>query len=65
MLAARGVVVADHKVLDGGLGGLTTAFTVISTQVRKLQNGQVRTYALTMAIGVVAIGVVMILSQLG
>ncbi|MBA3021653.1 NADH-quinone oxidoreductase subunit L [Propionicimonas sp.] len=65
MLAARGVVVADHKVLDGGFGGLATAFAGISTQVRKLQNGQVRTYALTMAIGVVAVGVVMILSQLG
>lgn len=65
MLAARGVVVADHKVLDGGAQGLATVFAGLSNQVRKLQNGQVRTYALTMTIGVVLVGVVMILSQLG
>jgi NADH-quinone oxidoreductase subunit L len=65
MLAARGVVVTDHRVLDGAANGLATAFTGLSNQVRKLQNGQVRTYALTMSIGVVLVGVVMILSQLG
>jgi NADH-quinone oxidoreductase subunit L len=65
MLAARGVVVADHKLLDGGADGLATGFNALSRQVRKLQNGQVRTYALTMTIGVVLVGVVMILSQLG
>lgn len=65
MLAARGVVMADHKVLDGGAQGLATVFAGLSNQVRKLQNGQVRTYALTMTIGVVLVGVVMILSQLG
>jgi NADH-quinone oxidoreductase subunit L len=65
MLAARGLVVADAKVLDGGAMGLATVFNSVSTQLRKLQNGQVRTYALTMALGVVAVGVVMILSQLG
>jgi NADH-quinone oxidoreductase subunit L len=65
MLAARGVVLADHKVLDGGATGLATMASRLSDQVRKLQNGQVRTYALTMAIGVLLVGVVMILSQLG
>ena len=65
MIAARGLVVADHKVLDGGANGLATAFSGLSGQIRKLQNGQVRTYALTMALGVVLVGVVMILSQLG
>ncbi len=65
MIASRGVVVADHKILDGGANGLATAFSGLSGQIRKLQNGQVRTYALTMALGVVLVGVVMILSQLG
>jgi NADH-quinone oxidoreductase subunit L len=65
MIAARGLVMTDHKVLDGGANGLATAFSGLSGQIRKLQNGQVRTYALTMALGVVVVGVVMILSQLG
>jgi NADH-quinone oxidoreductase subunit L len=65
MMAANGLVVADTKALDGGANGLVTVFSGLSNQVRKLQNGQVRTYALTMALGAVAVGVVMILSQLG
>lgn len=65
LLAARGAVAADQVVIDGGANGLATVVSGLSGQVRKLQNGQVRTYALTMAIGVVAVGVVMILSQLG
>ncbi len=40
-------------------------FAGLSAQTRKLQTGQVRTYALTMAAGALLVGVVMILSQLG
>ena len=65
MLLASGEVLADQKVFDGGADGLAGVVSGLSNQVRKLQNGQVRTYALTMALGVVALGVVMILSQLG
>jgi NADH-quinone oxidoreductase subunit L len=65
MMAARGLTLADTKAIDGGADGLVTVFSGLSNQVRKLQNGQVRTYALTMALGAVAVGVVMILSQLG
>ncbi len=65
MMAAHGLVLADKKLLDGAADGLASLASGLSTQVRRLQNGQIRTYALTMALGVVAVGVVMILSQLG
>ena len=65
MLAARGLVANDDKVIDAGVGGLATATLGLSNQVRKLQTGNVRTYALTMTFGVVLVGVIMILSQLG
>lgn len=65
MLAARGVVVADHTLIDGGVNGTAGLIAKLSTQTRRLQTGQIRTYALTMALGVVGVGVVMILSQLG
>ncbi|HML51130.1 MAG TPA: NADH-quinone oxidoreductase subunit L [Propionicimonas sp.] len=65
MLAARGVVVADHTMIDGGVNGAAGLLAKLSTQTRRLQTGQIRTYALTMSLGVVGIGVVMILSQLG
>jgi len=65
MLAARGLVANDDRVIDAGVGGLATLTLGLSNQVRKLQTGHVRTYALTMAFGVVLVGVIMILSQLG
>ncbi|MEE9965775.1 MAG: NADH-quinone oxidoreductase subunit L [Propionicimonas sp.] len=65
MLAARGAVVADHTVIDGAVNGSATLVGKLSTQTRRLQTGQIRTYALTMSLGVVMVGVVMILSQLG
>ena len=37
----------------------------LSRQTRRLQTGQVRTYALTMSIGVLLVGAVLILTQLG
>jgi NADH-quinone oxidoreductase subunit L len=40
-------------------------FAGLSTQTRRLQTGQVRTYALTMTVGAVLVGLVFILSQLG
>ena len=50
---------ADLKVPLGAM------FAGLSTQTRKLQTGQVRTYALTMTIGSLLVGLVFILSQLG
>jgi NADH-quinone oxidoreductase subunit L len=39
--------------------------TLISGQLRKVQNGFVRSYALTMVIGAVVVGAVIALGRLG
>jgi NADH-quinone oxidoreductase subunit L len=65
MLLADGVVGTDQRLIDAGADGLGTMFQGLSSQGRKLQTGQVRRYALGLTLGVVGIGVVMILSQLG
>jgi NADH-quinone oxidoreductase subunit L len=65
MVLARGLVANDDKVIDIGADGLGAMFAGLSTQTRKLQTGQVRTYALTMTIGALLVGLVFILSQLG
>jgi len=62
---ARGAVTADDKALDGfghllgmGIGGL-------SVEGRKAQNGYVRSYALTMVLGVLLVGAVLIVGLAG
>lgn len=65
MTLARGLVANDDRVIDVGADGLAAMFSGLSTQTRRLQTGQVRTYALTMTAGAVLVGLVMILSQLG
>ena len=54
----------DSKGLDGAVDGIARAFGGLSTQVRKLQTGYARSYALTMMTGVVLAAVVLILSRL-
>lgn len=52
----RGAVGADDAAIDRGLiGGLTGLVGASANGVRKLQNGYVRSYALTMLAGVVVI----------
>ncbi len=65
MLLADGVVSTDQRIIDAGADGLGTMFQGLSSQGRKLQTGQVRRYALGLTVGVIGVGVVMILSQLG
>ena len=65
MATAAGMVAVDDKVIDAGANGLGAVFTGLSAQGRKLQTGQVRSYALVMLAGVVFLGVLLILSQLG
>jgi NADH-quinone oxidoreductase subunit L len=60
---ARTAVAADDVALDGGVNGLATAFGGLSTQVRKVQTGYARSYALTMMTGVVLAALVLILSH--
>ena len=59
------MVAADRVIIDGGATGLATIFAGLSSEGRKLQTGQVRTYAFTMMAGALMIGAVMILSLLG
>ena len=55
----------DRAGIDGMVDGSGHAFGGLSTQLRRVQTGYVRSYALTMLVGVVAVGAVLILSQLG
>lgn len=54
-LLVRGTVGADDAVVDGGANGLGSLVAGLSGTLRHLQNGFVRSYALTMLIGIVAI----------
>ena len=65
MMLADGVVAVDDRIVDGGANGLAAIFSGLSNQGRKLQTGQVRTYAFTMMAGALLVGAVMILSLLG
>ncbi|CAL8971405.1 MAG: NADH-quinone oxidoreductase subunit L [Actinobacteria bacterium] len=65
LVLARGLVANDSRVLDVGADGIGTVFSGLSARTRRLQTGQVRAYALTMTIGVLLVGAVLILTQLG
>lgn len=49
------LVYADGKGVDGAAGGLAASVGGLSARLRRIQNGYVRSYALTMLVGVVAI----------
>jgi NADH-quinone oxidoreductase subunit L len=51
----RFLVYFDNKVVDGGVGALAALIGGTSGRVRRIQNGFVRSYALTMLLGVVVI----------
>ncbi|WP_168583863.1 NADH-quinone oxidoreductase subunit L [Gephyromycinifex aptenodytis] len=55
LAAAGGLAYADENGLDSGFTGFGSAIAGASGAVRRLQNGFVRSYALTMLIGIVAI----------
>ena len=65
MAASRGLVAADRTLWDGAANGLGVLTSGVSDRLRRLQNGQVRSYALTMTAGVVLVGLVVVLVQLG
>ncbi len=65
MAASRGLVAADRTLWDGAANGLAVVTAGVSQRLRTLQNGQVRSYALTMTAGVVLVGLVVVLVQLG
>ena len=51
----RSLVYGDRAVVDGGVSGVARAVAGGGELLRKLQNGFVRSYALTMALGVVVL----------
>ncbi len=51
----RSLVFTDGRGIDGAAGGLAAMIGGASARVRKLQNGYVRSYALTMLAGVVVV----------
>ncbi len=53
--ATRALVFADAKGVDGAAGGLAAMVGGLSSRLRQLQTGYVRSYALTMLAGVVAV----------
>ncbi|GAA1392419.1 NADH-quinone oxidoreductase subunit L [Luteococcus peritonei] len=54
----------DRGVVDGAVMGSAGGLAGMSTIVRKLQNGFVRSYALTMVVGAILVGLALILGQL-
>ena len=51
----RALVFTDTKGVDATAGGLAATIGGFSSRLRRLQNGYVRSYALTMLTGVVAV----------
>ena len=51
----RALVFFDSKGVDGAVGGLAALIGGTSARVRRIQNGFVRSYALTMLLGVVVL----------
>jgi NADH-quinone oxidoreductase subunit L len=51
----RSLVFFDTRGVDGAVGGLAALIGGTSARVRRIQNGFVRSYALTMLAGVVVI----------
>ncbi len=60
----RGVRALDKGVLDGLVMGSAGVVAAASSGLRKLQNGSVRTYGLTMVYGAILVGLVLILGRM-
>lgn len=65
MALASGLEVADRKGIDGVVMGGAALVGGLAQWLRKAQNGYVRSYALTMVLGIIGVGVVLILGQIG
>ena len=55
----------EDNGIDGTVNGTAAAIGGLSAQLRRVQNGFVRTYALTMVVGAALVGVVLVLGRLG
>jgi NADH-quinone oxidoreductase subunit L len=54
----RTLVWTDHKVVDGAVNGTAAGVGGLSARMRRWQNGYVRSYALSMLLGIVVVGVI-------
>ena len=55
----------DAAGVDGTVNGTGTAIADMSSRLRRVQNGFVRSYALTMMAGAAVVGAVLVLGRLG
>ncbi len=60
-----GLTRLDTNVVDGTVNGTAAVIAGISTRMRRVQNGFVRSYALTMVAGAAVVGAVIALGRLG
>ncbi len=61
----NGLVRVESNGIDGAVGVTATAISGFSGQLKRVQNGFVRSYALTMTAGAAVVGAVIILGRLG
>jgi NADH-quinone oxidoreductase subunit L len=60
-----GLVRLENSGIDGAVNGTANAIGGMSARLRRVQNGFVRSYALTMTLGAAIVGVVILLGRLG
>jgi NADH-quinone oxidoreductase subunit L len=60
----RTLVWTDNKIVDGAVNGTAAGIGGLSARMRRWQTGYVRSYALTMLLGVVVVGAVLALGVL-
>jgi NADH-quinone oxidoreductase subunit L len=60
-----GLVRLEDYGIDGTVNGTAATIGAMSARLRRLQNGFVRSYALTMTLGAAIVGVVIVLGRLG
>ena len=60
----RTLVWTDNKIVDGAVNGTAAGIGGLSARMRRWQTGYVRSYALTMLLGVVVLGAVLALGSL-
>jgi NADH-quinone oxidoreductase subunit L len=60
-----GLVRLENSGIDGAVNGTAAAIGGMSARLRRVQNGFVRSYALTMTVGAAIVGVVILLGRLG
>ena len=60
-----GLVRFENSGIDGAVNGTAAAIGGMSARLRRVQNGFVRSYALTMMVGAAIVGVVILLGRLG